>query len=152
MRIAATFSTVLLCLFSISSSFGEDVYFKKLEYFSQEGDKRVEHDARITFAKEDILITDQNHPEKMTYASIPISSITKMVYEKSSHPRWKTAIFLSPFALFAKGKKHWLTIQYQKPDKSDDFVFLRLDKDNYQMILATIEARTGKAVEKMLED
>ena len=29
-------------------------------------------------------------------------------------PRVKTAIFLSPLAPFSPGKKHWLTIEYQR--------------------------------------
>jgi len=45
-----------------------------------------------------------------------------------------------------------LTIQYQKDEKTQEFVFLRMDKDNYQMIVATMEARTGKPVEKTRED
>jgi hypothetical protein len=32
------------------------------------------------------------------------------------------------------------------------FVLLHMDKGNYQMTIATIEARTGKSVEEMLED
>ena len=135
-----------------SSIFADEVFFKKLNYFYQEGDQRKEHDARMIFTEDRILITDEDKPERATYADIQLASIKKVVYEKSSHPRWKTAVFLTPFALFAKGKKHWLTIQYQKDEKIEDFVFIRMDKDNYQMIIATMEARTGKPVEKMLED
>jgi hypothetical protein len=31
-------------------------------------------------------------------------------------------------------------------------ILFRMDKDNNQMLIATMEARTGKPVEKMLED
>jgi len=82
------------------------VYFKKVSYFHQEGDKRIEEKARIVFQKKKIMVADENKPERATFAEIPMSSISKVVYEKSAHPRWKTAIFLTPFALFAKGKKH----------------------------------------------
>ena len=40
-----------------------------------------------------------------------------------------------------KGKKHWLTIK-----TGSDYAILRLDKDNYKIILPTFEARTGKKV------
>ncbi len=45
------------------------------------------------------------------------------VYERSSHARIKTAILISPLALFSKGKKHWLTISYHNDDESQSFRF-----------------------------
>jgi hypothetical protein len=86
---------VVLSLFTFNMLFAEDVYFKKLSYFRQEGEKRKELEARMTFKEDRILITDEDKPERATYADIQLTSIKKVVYEKSSHPRWKTAIFLS---------------------------------------------------------
>ena len=63
----------------------------------------------------------------------------------------KTAIFLSPWALLSKGKKHWLTITY-KDGEGQDFVLLKLDKKEYKRILATAEAETEKEVERIIED
>jgi hypothetical protein len=40
----------------------------------------------------------------------------------------------------------------KRQETTEDFVFIRMDKDNYQMLIATMEARTGKPAEKMLED
>ncbi len=151
MRKTSLLLTFLIVIQSINL-LAEDVYFKKVSYFHQEGDKRIEEKARIVFQEKKIMLSDEDKPERTTFAEIPVASISKVVYEKSAHPRWKTAIFLSPFALFAKGKKHWLTIQYQKDEQTQEFVLLRMDKDNYQMIIATMEARTGKPVEKMIED
>jgi hypothetical protein len=143
---------LILATFSAGQVFGQgNTYFKSLNFMHQEGEKLKDHKARITFTDEKILITDEDKPEKATFADIPIASIDKITYEKSAHTRWKTGILLSPFALMSKGKKHWLTIQYKKNDK-EDFVMLRMDKSNYQMIIATMEAKTGKSVEKILED
>lgn len=130
----------------------ENQSFKDVKWVYAEEDKQKEKDARLTFESEKILLTHEDGAAKGTYVEIPISGISKIVYEKSSHPRWKTAVFLSPWALFSKGKKHWLTIQYQKPDGKEDFVMMHMDKKNYQMIIATMESRTGKTVEKMIED
>ena len=59
-----------------------------------------------------------------------------MIYERSSHARIKTAILLSPMALFSNGKKHWLTITY---------------KNGAKRILATVETEMGQDVEWILE-
>jgi hypothetical protein len=144
MKIFKSLTTVFLILavFSAGQVFGQgNTYFKSLNFMYQEGDKLKDQKARITFTDEKILITDEDKPERATYADISIASIDKVTYEKSAHTRWKTGILLSPFALMSKGKKHWLTIQYKKDDKTD-FIMLRMDKSNYQMIIATIEAKT----------
>jgi hypothetical protein len=41
-----------------------------------------------------------------------------------------------------KGKKHWLTVV-----DGGGFALVRLDKDNYQVILPAVEARTGRKIE-----
>ena len=146
---------LIACVVLLLSTFAfaaEDVYFKKVNYIYQESEERKEKDARLIFASDKLLITHEDDPAKGTFAEISKASISKVVYEKSSHPRWKTVVFLTPWALFSKGKKHWLTIQYSKPDNTEDFVLLKLDKKNYQMIIATMEAKTGKEIEKLLED
>ncbi len=146
-------SAFLILLFSVTTVLAtENQSFKDVKWVYPEEDKQKEKDAKLTFESEKILLTHEDGAKKGTYAEIPISGISKIVYEKSSHPRWKTAVFLTPWALFSKGKKHWLTIQYQKPDGKEDFVMMHMDKENYQMIIATIESRTGKTVEKMIED
>ena len=48
-----------------------------------------------------------------------------MAYESAKSPRIKSAIFLSPLALFSSGKKHWLTIEYE-----GGYAYMRLDKNN----------------------
>ena len=74
--------------------------------------------------------------------------------EQEAIPRWKSGIGLAvAFGIFAlpvffmKGKKHWLTIAAE-----GDFAVLRLDKNNYRIILPTFEARTGKRVEAVAEE
>lgn len=147
-----TFGAYVLLFILPILTLAEDVYFKKVNHVYQEGEERKERDVRLVFADDKVLVTDEDNPSKAVFATIPKDSISKVVYEKSSHPRWKTVVFLTPWALFSKGKKHWLTIQYKTPDNKDDFVLLKLDKKNYQMIIATMEAQTGQTVEKILED
>ena len=46
-----------------------------------------------------------------------------------------------------KGKKHWLTLQGE-----DNFMVLKLDKKNYQMVIPALESRAGLEVERLEED
>ena len=62
------------------------------------------------------------------------TEISSADYSFSQHPRWKTAVFLSPWALLSKGKKHWYTIH-----AGEDFAILRLDKNNYRQVTAAVE-------------
>lgn len=137
--------------FTDDDSTSKDPTFKDVKVVYQDGDEQKEEDARLTFTSDRILLTEEK-VERGTFVAIPFTDFTKAVYEKSAHPRWKTAVFLTPWALFSKGKKHWITIDYKKPNGNEDFVLLHVDKGNYQMIIATLEARTGKPVEKMIED
>jgi hypothetical protein len=93
----------------------------------------------------------KHRKKDQVYAEIPYDSVEEVTYERSTHPRTKTAIFVSPFALFSKGKKHWLTIEYENVDQKD-FVLLRLGKKEYQRILATVEVKSGKEVERIIDN
>jgi hypothetical protein len=44
--------------------------------------------------------------------NIPYDKVTSLLYERTSRPRYVSAILLSPLFLLAKGKKHFLTVQY----------------------------------------
>ena len=72
--------------------------------------------------------------------------MTSIVYERAKSPRVKTAILLSPIALFAPGKKHWLTIEYD-----GGYAYMRLDKKNQRQLRAALGA-AGFEVETIIED
>ena len=127
----------------------QEVIFTKSKQVIQEGDKSRQRDVALAFLGDKVVVRDRK--ANQVYAEIPNASLNDLTYELSKHPRYKTAIFLSPLALFSPGKKHWLTIEYQTEGKTD-FVLLQLDKGEYQRIIATAEARTGKDVKRILED
>ena len=60
--------------------------------------------------------------------------------------RWRSAILLSPLALFSKAKKHFVTITYQDKDKVEQAVVLEFDKDDIRMVLASLKARTLQTI------
>jgi hypothetical protein len=77
--------------------------------------------------------------------------VTGLLYERTSRPRYVSGLLLAWPLLFTKGKKHFLTIQYKNAEGQGAFTLLRLDKSNYQQILASVEAATGVKVERTID-
>jgi hypothetical protein len=130
----------------------DELVFGKIKYMEREPgkDKLKDRKARLHFQDDRLCVMDNK--DKKEYVALPYSGIDEIVYEKSAHARWKTAIFVTPFALFSKGKKHWLTVTWKDEEGKGDYLILRLDKNNYREIVAACETRTGKEVEWIMED
>ncbi|MGQ0762036.1 MAG: hypothetical protein ACT4OT_08470 [Acidobacteriota bacterium] len=125
--------------------------FKNVELLVPKGDKSESKSVRLLFDGRAVII-DADRGEKI-YKQFPYNSIVSAEYSYSTSPRWKTAVgaavLIGVFALpifFMKSKKHWLTVK-----TSNDFAILHLDKDNYRMILATVETTTGTKVETVAD-
>ena len=83
--------------------------------------------------------------------SIPYGSVKSMLYERASKPRYAEGILIAWPLLLTKSKKHYLTIQYADGNGAGKYAILHLDKSNYQDLLATAEAQTGKRVDRSEE-
>jgi len=86
-----------------------------------------------------------------TQFEIAYSGITGLLYERTATPRYSAAVLVSPLFLFSKSKKHFLTIQYKNPEGQGQFALIRLDKKNWQIAVATVEAHTGIKIERAEE-
>jgi hypothetical protein len=139
---------IFLCLLFSIPAFADDLVFKRIKYFETKGEKTLKHEAMLTIGADAFKLTDRKG--NLEYALIPYDAVDKIVYEKSAHPRWKTAVFLTMFALLSKGKKHWLTITWKEKEEGD-YVILRMHKDDYRAIVTACESRTGKEVEWIQE-
>lgn len=139
----------LFCAFPLHGIAQNEAVFNKVKQDYQDGDKNKDRDAALVFQADKILV--KHRKANQVYAEIPNASITALTYEMSKHPRVKTAILLSPLALFSPGKKHWFTVQYKDGDKST-FVLLQLDKSEYQRVILEAETRTGMKVERVTEN
>ena len=128
--------------------------FRKVDYFEvttkddgEQGEKK--RDARMeidTDARTIGIVHEKDGAAKVTYAMIPFGNVTSVVYEQAKSPRVKSAIFLSPLALFSPGKKHWLTIEWD-----GGYAYMRLDKKNQRQLRAALGA-AGFEVETRVED
>jgi hypothetical protein len=82
---------------------------------------------------------------------VPYGSIRSIHYEKASKPRYAAGLLLAWPLLFTKSKKHYLTIQYVDGAGQGKFEIVRLDKRNFTMALATLEADTGIKIDRSEE-
>ncbi|HWG38139.1 MAG TPA: hypothetical protein VN690_10515 [Terriglobales bacterium] len=79
--------------------------------------------------------------------SIPYDQVDDLEYGQKAGRRVGLAIAVTPFALFSKKRKHFLTIGW-KDDKGQQHVAVfELGKNIVRVTLATLEARTGRKID-----
>ena len=144
--------TILLA--AATGAVADVMQFRKVDYLQvttkDNGEpEEKKYDARLEI-DQDLRVLRIAHEKRgadeALYAEVAFSDVTGILYEQSKSPRWKTAIFLSPLALFSSGRKHWLTIEYK-----GGYAYMRLDKNNQRQIRAALNA-SGFEVETILED
>lgn len=81
---------------------------------------------------------------------INTDSITSVLYERTSRPRYVSALLIAWPLIFTKGKKHFITIQYNS-DSIGKYAIFHLDKANFRAILGATEATTGRKIERSEE-
>jgi len=126
--------------------------FSKVKMLQQAGEKVREVDVVLELGADRLVVRGEGGVGVVK--TISYQSIAAATYSQSKHPRWKEGIgaavavgvFATPI-FFLKGTKHWLTVQ-----SASDFLVLRLDKNNYRLILPALEARSGKPVEVSREE
>lgn len=101
---------------------------------------------------EGVLATSD--PEKLVFIAekggglveIPYASIAELEYGQKVGRRWKSAILVSPVALFMKGRKHFLTISYKDKKGEDQAAVFEIGKDAIRTVLTVVETRSGRKV------
>jgi hypothetical protein len=92
-----------------------------------------------------VIQVDKKKPEKNP--TMKYSDITAGEYTFGKSPRVSAALLVSPLFLFSSSKSHWLTVKSR-----NDYVLLRLDKNNYKLVIAELEKRVGIKVESVGEN
>lgn len=143
----------VLCLM-LGSTLSAATAFDKVEYLPPkvEGQKQNTNPIKgqIVFDKEKKQIEFQDE-KNQTVVSISYARIRSMLYEETAKPRYAEGILLSPFFLFTKTKKHFLTIQYTEEAGNGKFSVFHTDKSNARDITNTAEADTGITMERSEE-
>ncbi|HET9318014.1 MAG TPA: hypothetical protein VFQ51_20640 [Vicinamibacteria bacterium] len=92
-----------------------------------------------------------NDPDDLVFLSdkaikrlaISWGAIEDLEYGQRVSRRWKTAVFLTVFALFSRGRKHYVTITY-KTASGDQAAIFEIGKEAIRPTLAALKARSGK--------
>lgn len=100
-----------------------------------EGPIDLSNEKRLTFI-----------PKNSAMLEISWNRVSQLEYGQKVARRWRSAILLSPLALFSKAKKHFVTITYQDSDKAEQAVVLEFDGDDIRMVLASLKARTLQTI------
>jgi len=110
-----------------------------VQLLTRSGEKTKQVKTRLVIADDGVRIETRKGAELMGFQ---FDEIKRISYERSTHPRWKTAVFLSPLALLSKSKHHWLNIQ----GTGGQSAILRLGKHDYQLIRNELEAKWGHEI------
>jgi len=125
------------------------VAFKDAKIREQIGDKTKDSDAVLMYNDAALVIhaSDSSVKKPHILKTITYADVTAAEYTFGKSPRVSAALLVSPLFLFNSSKSHWLTVH-----TGTDYAVLRLEKNNYKLVLAEFEKRTGKKVEAIGED
>lgn len=152
-----SFNGIKLLLFTVvalvSTAAMAQTQFKNTEFFKSAapGEKKggsVKGSLNFDSANKQIIFQDGKGNPALKISN---DSVKHLLYERTSKPRYVEGILIAWPLLLTKSKKHYLTLQYDEPAGTGHYAILRLDKGNYQQILAMAEAQTGKQVERTEE-
>ena len=77
---------------------------------------------------------------------MPYSKISSFEYGQKASHRIKTAVLLTPWSLFSKKRRHYVSIFFQDEDGKEQGIVLELGKDLIRPTITIVEARTGQKV------
>ncbi len=84
--------------------------------------------------------------------AIPYDKIDRVEYGQKASHRIKTAILLSPVALFAKKRHHYLNFFFKDAEGKDQAAVLEVGSELLRNTVVTIEVRSGKKIEYQDEE
>lgn len=157
----------LLVGIAAATAAGEDVVFHKSTIFDSHG---KEHKVDLLFMSENKAMVEREKTTIIAY--VPFGAIDKVAYGYSKRHRVKegaqimeprcadplscgvmipAGLLFGSGVMLSKEKKHWLYVDYKDAGGPKQSV-LRLDRSEYQNVIAAIKAQTGKDVEMLPEE
>jgi len=167
MKSAVLMLLIMLTTISTPKLFAQDKsaksadVFDKVEMLSIRGDKADKVSVRLRLEADSLIL--ESRKTGTVLKNFKYSDIKSAEYSYSKHPRWKAGvgtaagsllagplfILALPIAIplaFSKSKRHWLTITGEQ-----DYVVLKLDKNNRKVILPAFEVHSHIKVEALGE-
>jgi len=143
-----------LCVTTVAGGMQSPTVFKKVDFFTHIGDEVDDRDAQLILdpQRRVLIFADEDHASEV-FATVDWSRITGITYENSKHARITAGLLIAWPMLFLKGRKHWLTVTYGPAASGEvgGYVYARMDKGNYQAILAAINGFTGYEIRRVEE-
>jgi hypothetical protein len=99
--------------------------------------------AQLDFSDLGALILRSSQEE----VRIPYGKVNTLEYGQNVSRHYLAAVLISPVFLFAKSRKHFVTIGYSDPEDKQQALVFRVDKGDVRSLLASLEARTGRRVD-----
>jgi hypothetical protein len=84
--------------------------------------------------------------EKGGTVQVPWLTVQSIEYGQRVSRRWKTALFLTPWAVFSKGRKHMVTVTYKDATGTEQAAVFEFGKDVYRTALAALKAKSGQQI------
>jgi hypothetical protein len=78
---------------------------------------------------------------------VPYEKINLLEYGQQASRRFALGIVISPLLLLSKKRRHFLTVGYTDEDGTQQALVFQLDKNKVRVILASLEAKTGRKVQ-----
>lgn len=103
------------------------------------GDDTDKVDVSVTMNGEAFVMTPKKKGAQAL--TIPYATISSMTYDRRSRMR-KMAY------TFGKAEDHCLTIQYKPETGPGNFIEIEMGKNTAPRVLATLEARSGKKIDR----
>jgi hypothetical protein len=85
-------------------------------------------------------------------ATILYKNVTSIEYGQKAGRRVGVALAVTPFALFSKKRKHYVTLGFTDQNGKSQGAVFEISKGTIRRILTTLEQRTGKRVEYESEE
>ncbi len=122
-----------------TSAYGQMV-FGKVKTRTTFGAARQGNNGKLVIQAKQIRFTKNNGAE---YFTIPADAVAELFYSRVSGRRIGAAILVTPFLLFSKGRKHYLTMTFNDGADLIGAVEFKLHKSNYRGALRAAEQVTG---------
>src|SRR4051794_30145999 len=75
------------------------------------------------------------------------ADINLIEYGQNVDRRYVMAVLVSPLLLLSKKRQHFLTLGYTDPERRQQAMVFKIDKNNIRALLVALEARTGLKVQ-----
>lgn len=138
--IAGLAAFLALSIPGLAAQTPEEVTFKdQIRQFVMKGDDTDKVDVSVTMNAEAFIMTPKKKGAQAL--TIPYTTISSMTYDRRSRMR-KMAYTLG------KAEDHFLTIQHKPETGPGDFIEIEMGKNTAPRVLATLEARSGKKIDR----